>query len=97
MRRALAYGLLASLFFAFTFIFNRSMNLDGGYWLWSAALRFIFMLPIMGVIVWKQKGIREVLEAVQSDPVPWILWSTVGFGFFTCLCLWPLFMVNHGL
>ena len=82
MRRALAYGLLASLFFAFTFIFNRSMNLDGGYWLWSAALRFIFMLPIMGVIVWKQKGIREVLEAVQSDPVPWILWSTVGFGFF---------------
>lgn len=50
MRRALAYGLLASLFFAFTFIFNRSMNLDGGYWLWSAALRFIFMLPIMGVI-----------------------------------------------
>ena len=37
MRRALADGLLASLFFAFTFIFNRSMNLDGGYWLWSAA------------------------------------------------------------
>ena len=82
MRRALAYGLLASLFFAFTFIFNRSMNLDGGYWLWSAALRFIFMLPIMGVIVWKQKGIRAVFEAVQSDPVPWILWSTVGFGLF---------------
>nr|WP_296040656.1 multidrug resistance efflux transporter family protein [uncultured Blautia sp.] len=82
MRRALAYGLLASLFFAFTFIFNRSMNLDGGYWLWSAALRFIFMLPIMGVIVWKQKGIKAVLEDVKREPVSWVLWSTVGFGFF---------------
>lgn len=29
MRRALIYGLLASLFFAFTFLFNRSMNFSG--------------------------------------------------------------------
>ena len=38
------------------------------YLFYREMLIFIFMLPIMGVIVWKQKVIREVLEAVQSDP-----------------------------
>ena len=28
MKKALIYGILASFFFAFTFILNRSMNLD---------------------------------------------------------------------
>lgn len=31
MKKALFYGILASFFFAFTFILNRSMNLAGGY------------------------------------------------------------------
>ena len=38
MKKALFYGILASFFFAFTFILNRSMNLAGGYWLWSLSL-----------------------------------------------------------
>lgn len=82
MRRALFYGLLASLFFAFTFIFNRSMNLDDGYWLWSAVLRYVFMLPILGVLVWRQKGIRKVTLEIKKQPFTWLLWSTVGFGLF---------------
>ena len=36
--RALWYGILGALFFDFTFIFNRSMNLSGGSWMWSASL-----------------------------------------------------------
>lgn len=87
MRRALAYGLLASLFFAFTFIFNRSMNLDGGYWLWSAALRFILMLPIMGVIatilffeatnmVKNTPKHLAIIEATQSGEVIFTLIGT---------------------
>ena len=35
MKKALFYGILASFFFAFTFLLNRSMHLAGGYWLWS--------------------------------------------------------------
>ena len=63
MRRALAYGLLASLFFAFTFIFNRSMNLEGGYWLWSAALRFIFMLGYdPQSTIWRRNDDRSPVE-----------------------------------
>lgn len=82
MKRSLIYGLLASLFFAFTFIFNRSMNLDGGYWLWSAALRYLFMLPILWLIVKKQGGLGEILHEIRENLWEWILWSTVGFGLF---------------
>lgn len=82
MKRALCYGLSASLFFAFTFIFNRSMNLGGGYWLWGAVLRYIFMLPILWLIVWKQGRLRDTLLAIQQAPAQWLLWSTVGFGLF---------------
>ena len=39
MKRILGLGILSSFFFAFTFILNRSMNLSGGYWIWSASLR----------------------------------------------------------
>ena len=76
------YGILASLFFAFTFLLNRSMNLSGGYWLWSACLRYLFTLPILLFIVWKQHGLMEILLEIRANLGKWILWSTVGFGLF---------------
>ena len=82
MKKALFYGILASAFFAFTFIFNRSMNLGGGYWLWGAALRYVFMLPLLFLIVWKQGGLRQVHQEIRQHPGTWLLWSTVGFGLF---------------
>jgi drug/metabolite transporter (DMT)-like permease len=82
MKKALCYGILASFFFAFTFIFNRSINLSGGYWVWSASLRYLFTLPLMWVLVKKQKGLGAVLEAIKAAPGRWLLWSTVGFGLF---------------
>ncbi|MDO5147698.1 MAG: multidrug resistance efflux transporter family protein [Eubacteriales bacterium] len=82
LKKAFFYGILASLFFAFTFILNRSMNLSGGYWMWSASLRYIFMLPMLTLIVWKQQGLRPVLKEIQKNPWKWFLWSTVGFGLF---------------
>lgn len=82
MKKALFYGLLASAFFAFTFIFNRSMNLGGGYFLWSAVLRYLFMLPVLWCIVQVKGEVKTVITSIRKQPVPWLLWSTVGFGFF---------------
>ena len=82
MKKALVYGILASLFFAFTFIFNRSMNLTGGYWMWSASLRYLFTLPLLWILVQRQNGMDEVMKEIRSNPARWILWSTVGFGLF---------------
>lgn len=82
MKKALAYGILSSLFFAFTFVLNRSMNLSGGYWLWSACLRYLFTLPMMWLLAWRQHGMSDVLGEIKARPICWGLWSTVGFGLF---------------
>lgn len=80
--RALWFGILGALFFAFTFIFNRSMNLAGGSWMWSASLRYLFSLPMMAVLVWQRGELKGVLSAIARSPWTWLLWSTVGFGLF---------------
>lgn len=82
MKKSLLYGILASFFFAFTFILNRSMNLDGGYWMWSACLRYIFMLPALFMIVLVTKGIKPTLIHIKQNLVAWFLYSTIGFGIF---------------
>ena len=80
--RALWYGILGALFFAFTFIFNRSMNLSGGSWMWSASLRYLFSLPMLAVMVWRKGELAGVLSAIKKAPLTWLVWSTVGFGLF---------------
>lgn len=80
--RALWYGILGALFFAFTFIFNRSMNLSGGSWMWSASLRYLFSLPMLAVLVWRKGELASVLSDIRRSPLTWLIWSTVGFGLF---------------
>ncbi|MGO5050043.1 DMT family transporter [Dysosmobacter sp. Sow4_B12] len=84
MKKALFCGILASLFFAFTFLLNHSMNLSGGYWMWSACLRYLIMLPILALVLRWMPGerFRPVLDAIRARPAAWLVWSTVGFGFF---------------
>lgn len=82
MKKALLYGVVSSFFFAFSFILNRSMNLSGGYWLWSACLRYIFMLPVLFVLLMLTKGVKTTLIHIREHLYSWFLWSTVGFGIF---------------
>lgn len=85
--RAIFYGLLASFFFAFTFVLNRSMELTGGHWVWSASLRFIFMLPMLAVLVGIRGGMTDALNHLRQHTRAYLLWSTVGFGlFYAPLC-----------
>ncbi|SCI30173.1 Uncharacterised protein [uncultured Clostridium sp.] len=82
MKKALIYGIVSSIFFAFTFILNSSMNISVGNWMWSSSLRYIFMLPVLYIIVLKQKGIHRVLNSIKNDTSYWLIWSTIGFGLF---------------
>lgn len=88
MKKALFYGILSSAFFSFTFVFNRSMNLTGGYWIWSATLRYIFSLPILWLLVGLKGDFKPVMEEIKRAPIAWVLWSTVGFGFFYAPLTW---------
>ena len=75
-------GIFAALFFAVTFILNRSMNLEGGSWLWSASLRYFFMLPFLILLVNFRKGWKPLAHEMKTQPSKWLLWSFVGFVLF---------------
>ena len=70
------------IFFAFTFVLNSSMNISGGSWMWSSSLRYIFMLPILYLMVLRNNGIQKVIYSIKSNSIQWFIWSTVGFGLF---------------
>src|SRR5699024_11034058 len=74
--------ILGALFFSVTFILNRSMELDGGSWVWRASLRFIFMLLILLIIVGWRRDIQPVWAHLKQHPAAWLVWSMVGFGLF---------------
>jgi drug/metabolite transporter (DMT)-like permease len=85
--RPILLGICAAFFFAFTFILNHSMELSGGSWVWSASLRFIFMIPFLLIIVIGRKKLRPLLQVMRENPKTWLLWSFVGFGlFYAPLC-----------
>lgn len=80
--KAIILGMIASFFFAFTFVLNRSMNLSGGYWMYSAILRYIFTLPILSLFLLSKHQFKPVFADIKEKPFQWFLWSTVGFGMF---------------
>jgi drug/metabolite transporter (DMT)-like permease len=80
--RPIVLGILAAFFFAFTFIINRSMELDGGSWIWSASLRYFFMVPPLLLLVYGRKNLKPLLVEMKNNPRAWLLWSFVGFGLF---------------
>jgi drug/metabolite transporter (DMT)-like permease len=85
--RPLFLGICAALFFSFTFILNRAMELSGGSWIWSASLRYLFMIPLLFIIVAGRKNFRPLLQVMKENPGRWMLWSFVGFGlFYAPLC-----------
>ena len=75
-------ALLASFFFSFTFLLNDWLHQSGGNWLWTASLRYFWMLPMLFAVVYLQKGHLKVWQNIKAQPLPWFVWSTVGFGFF---------------
>src|SRR3954451_16867527 len=80
--RPIVIGIFAAFFFAFTFILNRSMDLAGGSWIWSASLRYFFMVPFLSLIVVGRKNLKPLLVELKRRPVAWLFWSTIGFGLF---------------
>lgn len=80
--KAIWLGILSSLFFAVTFVLNRSMEMSGGSWLWSASLRYFFMVPFLIAIVAWRGGLRDMKDAMTARPAPFFIWSVVAFVLF---------------
>ncbi|MEX2105069.1 MAG: multidrug resistance efflux transporter family protein [Bacilli bacterium] len=75
-------GILASFFFASTFVINRAMDLSGGSWIWSASLRYVFMVPFLLVIVLMRRNWKPLYDEMRSHLKQWIGWSFIGFVLF---------------
>ena len=85
MLRLLTLGLLAALFFSSTFILNRAMSLEGGDWVWSAVLRYAYMLLFLclWLLITGKGGLLRAVGAVFRRYWRfWITAGTIGFGIF---------------
>lgn len=88
MLRLLTFGILAGLFFSSTFVLNRLMSLEGGHWLWSAALRYFFMVILLGAFFvggGRGRGLGPILRLYGRHLGFWTLAGTIGFGCFYAL------------
>lgn len=88
MVKAIGLGVLASLFFASTFVLNRVMRLDGSSLWWISALRYFFTVPFLSFIVWRRDGLKTLWGEVLGHPGPWMLWGSIGFGLFYLPLTW---------
>ncbi|MEG3050706.1 MAG: multidrug resistance efflux transporter family protein, partial [Thermomonas sp.] len=79
---AVGISLLSALFFTATYVFNRAAAVDGGHWAWTAALRYLFVLPLLLPLMPWQGGIAPVAKAIRAAPGAWLLWSGIGFVLF---------------
>ena len=80
--RAIILGICAAFFFAVTFVVNRAMDLSGGSWIWSASLRYFFMVPFLLAIVSMRGTLGVLFAEMRRNPAAWMMWSTIGFGLF---------------
>jgi drug/metabolite transporter (DMT)-like permease len=85
MFRLLGFGVLAALFFSSTFILNRAMSLEGGHWVWSASLRYLWMIVLLAgglLIAGRGPLLVSALRLLRRHWRFWLLAGSVGFGVF---------------
>lgn len=90
MLKLIAIGLLAGLFFSSTFILNRMMSLEGGHWVWSAALRYGYMILFLMISLPLFQGaaaFRSTLRLFGDHWKFWVIAGSIGFGgFYSLIC-----------
>jgi drug/metabolite transporter (DMT)-like permease len=88
MTRLIGIGVLSALFFSSTFVLNRAMSLEGGHWLWSASLRYLYTLIMLAGWLLLSGKSRLLLETVAAYRRNWCFWTvagSTGFGLFYAL------------
>lgn len=88
MIKLILLGIVSGAFFSTTFILNEVMSVEGGHWLWSATLRYFFMILFLALILIFQGGIKRLIDVCKlfiSNYCFWTISGTIGFGFFYAL------------
>ncbi len=88
MFKLIVLGIISGAFFSTTFVLNELMSVQNGHWLYSATLRYFFMILFLAIILLFQGGVKrlkEVSNLFLQNYVFWIISGTIGFGFFYAL------------
>lgn len=88
MVKLILLGIISGAFFSTTFILNEVMSVSGGHWLWSATLRYFFMILFLALILIFQGGIKRLVDISKLFMENYLFWTisgTIGFGFFYAL------------
>jgi drug/metabolite transporter (DMT)-like permease len=90
MFKLILLGILSGAFFSTTFILNEVMSVAGGHWVWSASLRYLFMILFLSAILFVQGGtsqLKSVLLLFLSHWIFWMVSGSIGFGaFYALIC-----------
>jgi drug/metabolite transporter (DMT)-like permease len=90
MVRLILIGLLAGLFFSSTFILNRMMSLGGGHWVWSASLRYGYMILmlVLWLLAFRGRAVTaRILGMFVKQVLFWMMAGSIGFGaFYALIC-----------
>ncbi len=90
MIKLILLGILSGAFFSTTFILNEVMSLEGGHWLWSAALRYMFMVLFLTLIILARGGPGQISKVIKLFGDHWQFWiiaGGIGFGgFYALIC-----------
>lgn len=90
MVRLILIGLLSGFFFSSTFVLNRIMSLDGGHWVWSASLRYAFMIILLMAWLLVSRGtaaFTRTLGQFFNHLFFWVATGSIGFGaFYALIC-----------
>ncbi|HEX7815189.1 multidrug resistance efflux transporter family protein [Dyella sp.] len=85
---AIGLALSAALFFTMTYVLNRSLVAGGGHWAWAVILRYLITLPLLALALPWQGGLGALPMELKRYPMPWLLWSSVGFVLFGIPLTW---------
>lgn len=90
MTRLIGYGILSGALFSSTFVLNEYMSISGGHWLWSASLRYFFMVAIILSIYAVQSKAALIVDLTKEfirNSTFWCIAGSLGFGaFYSLLC-----------
>jgi drug/metabolite transporter (DMT)-like permease len=75
-------GLVSSLFFSTTFVINRAIGLAGGHWVWTAVLRYAWVLLFLGGFFVVKGTFGQVLAAFRRHWTFWVVAGSIGYGAF---------------
>lgn len=83
-------GLCSALFFSSTFVLNRVMSVEGGHWVWSASLRYAFMIVFLLILLLVFQGLKKTIAVFALFRDYWLFWTvtgSIGFGgFYALIC-----------